>query len=238
MSGDRIWAVVPAKDLGQAKQRLAGLLASEERRGLAGAMLEDVLAALAAVPALAGTLVVTRDAELAALARSLGARIVADLRYEGPTAAVTLAAARLAAEGAAGMIAVPADTPLATPEEISQILAAGRAPPSVVLVPALADMGSNAVALAPVDVIPLRFGPRSFFLHQEVALERGIEPRILRLAGLGLDVDRAEDLAAFASRPSATRSYAYLEARGIVERLRRAMPGASAKDMQVGEKKG
>jgi 2-phospho-L-lactate guanylyltransferase len=217
----RIYAVVPAKDLGRAKERLAGLLSAEERRGLARAMLEDVLTSLAAVPALAGILVVTRDAELAALAGAAGCALVSDLRHEGPTGAIALAAARLAAEGARAMLAVPADVPLATAGEIAEILAAGAAAPAVALVPALADMGTNAIALWPPDAIPPHFGPQSFFRHQELALARGIEPRILRLSGLGLDLDRPADVAAFMARPSATRSYAYLAECGIIERLRR-----------------
>jgi 2-phospho-L-lactate guanylyltransferase len=224
----RIYAVVPAKDLGRAKERLAGLLSAEERRGLARAMLADLLKTLAAVPALAGILVVTRDAELAALALAAGTGLVSDLRHEGPTGAIALAATRLAAEGAAAMLAVPADVPLATPVEIAEILAAGAAAPTVALVPALADMGTNAIALWPPDAIPPHFGPQSFFRHQELALARGIEPRILRLSGLGLDLDRPADVAAFMARPSATRSYAYLAECGIIERLRRLGPPAAS----------
>ena len=236
MSGEGVVAVVPAKDLGQAKERLGGLLAPEERRGLARAMLQDVLATLTAVPALAGILVVTRDAELAGLARASGAYLMSDLRHEGPTAAIALAAGRLAAEGAAAMLAVPADVPLATPGEIMEILAAGGVPPAVTLVPALADMGTNAIALRPADAIPPCFGPQSFFRHQEAALARGIEPRILRLPGLGLDVDRPQDLAAFLARPSATRSYAYLAECGMIERLGKKTAADDA--VPLGAKKG
>jgi 2-phospho-L-lactate guanylyltransferase len=219
MTKPGFWAVVPAKDLAQAKRRLADLLTLEERQGLACAMLRDVLAALAAASGLAGTLVVTRDAELAGIAQEFGARIMADLRHEGPSAAVTLAATKLAGEGAQGMLAIPADLPLASAAEIGEILAAAGAAPSVTLVPALADMGSNAVALAPADAIPLCFGTRSFFLHQEAALGCSIEPRILRLPGLGLDIDRPDDLLAFMARKSKTRSYAYLDQRDVTARL-------------------
>ena len=51
-------------------------------------MLEDVLTALAGVPALAGIIVVTREASLAAIARSFDAHVIADLRHEGPSAAI------------------------------------------------------------------------------------------------------------------------------------------------------
>ena len=238
MSPGGIWAVVPAKSLGEAKQRLAGVLTAAERQDLVRAMLGDVLAALAAVPDLAGILVVTRDAELAAIGRSFGAHVMTDLRHEGPTSAVTMAATWLAAEGAAGMIAIPADVPLVTPDEIGQILATMGEPPAMTLVPALADMGSNAVALAPPDAIPLRFGLRSFFLHQEAALERGIAPHILRLPGLGLDVDRPDDLAAFVAEPSATRSYACLAERSLIERLRETRPAAPVHDPGSGRASG
>ena len=56
-----VLAAVPVKDLVNAKQRLIPLLGADERRALARAMLEDVLAALAA--ALPGPIfVVTTDA--------------------------------------------------------------------------------------------------------------------------------------------------------------------------------
>ena len=211
MLPEGLWAVVPAKDLAQAKRRLAGALTPEERQGLAQAMLEDVLTALAGVSVLAGTIVVTREAAFAATAQSFGARVIADLRHEGPSAAIRLAARELAAEGAAGMLAIPADVPLATAAEIGEIAAEMDRHPAVTLVPALADMGTNAIALTPSEAIPIRFGKQSFFQHVEAALERGIAPRILRLPGIGLDIDRPEDLAAFMAVGSATRAQAYLD---------------------------
>jgi len=219
VSGDGMWAVVPAKDLAEAKQRLAGVLTREERQGLAMAMFEDVLTTLSSVSALAGTIVVTREAAFAATARSFSARVIADLRHEGPSAAITLAAKELATEGAAGMLAIPADVPLATTAEIAEIAGEPTPRPAVTLVPALADMGTNAIALTPSDAIPIRFGKQSFFQHLEAALERGLAPRILRLPGIGLDIDRPQDLAAFMTLGSRTRSQAYLDGRNVKARI-------------------
>src|SRR5262249_1198141 len=148
---------------------------------LASVMLEDVLTAISGVPALAGTIVVTREAVLAATARSFGARVIADLRHDGPNAAIMLAARELSAEGAEAMLVIPAAVPLATAAEIAEIASIVQPRPAVTLVPALADMGTNAIALAPVEAIPIRFGRQSFFHHLEAALERGITPGILRL---------------------------------------------------------
>ena len=54
-----MWAVLPAKNFTDAKQRLGGVLNAEERTALFAAMFEDVLSTLVRVPGLDGVLVVT-----------------------------------------------------------------------------------------------------------------------------------------------------------------------------------
>jgi 2-phospho-L-lactate guanylyltransferase len=65
-----IWAVVPIKETGDAKQRLARFVPAHLRPGLALAMAEDVLAALAAAQGLAGIMVVTADPGARAASRA------------------------------------------------------------------------------------------------------------------------------------------------------------------------
>jgi 2-phospho-L-lactate guanylyltransferase len=225
-----LWAVVPMKSLSRAKERLAPVLAPHERRALAQAMLEDVLACLAALPALAGIAVATRDPAIGALARRYGARPIESEQGAGPNAAIGAAARVLAGEGAGGMLALPGDVPLATSEEVARLLAGHGPAPAVSLVPAAADRGTNALLCTPLDAIPLCFGRGSFARHHDAAARRGIAARILPLPGLGLDIDRPGDLLAFAARPSPTRSYALLAERAILERLlaRRARGAAPA----------
>src|SRR5260370_38446120 len=102
-----VWAVVPVKELDQAKQRLAPLLGPASRHALAAAMLEDVLAALGAVPGLAGIAVVTVDPAACRLAARYGARVVDEGARDGPTGAVTAAARRPAADGHARVLTAP-----------------------------------------------------------------------------------------------------------------------------------
>jgi 2-phospho-L-lactate guanylyltransferase len=221
-----IWAVVPAKDLDGAKQRLARLLAPEQRRGLAEAMLADVLSSLAAVRHLAGVLVVTRDAQARRLARRHGARILPEAGNNGQTAAVSAAARTLAAEGCAGMLAVPGDVPLVTAGEVTHVLEAHGAAPAVTIVPARDALGSNALACSPPEVMPFGFGHDSFVRHLRAARGQGVEPRVVELPGLGLDIDRPDDLLAFVRRPSATRAYTSLRHAGLAERLQ-GMPNGT-----------
>jgi 2-phospho-L-lactate guanylyltransferase len=214
-----LWAVVPVKDLRHAKQRLAGVLSAAERHALFAAMLEDVLAALAASKRLAGILVVTRDPLARDLASSYGARVLIEAENCGHTAASTFGAATLAQEGAVGMLQLPADVPLLTAADIAAVLQAHASAPSITLAPSRDRLGSNAVACSPPDLLPLRFGDDSFFPHLERARALGVEPRIVARPGLALDIDTPADLAAFLATPSTTRAYVYLMHSGIAERI-------------------
>ncbi len=205
------WALVPVKDLERAKQRLAGALDPAARRGLSLAMLADVLDALDATPGLDGAAVVSRDADVTALARRRGLRVIPE-SGTGLNAAVAQAANVLSAEGCARLLVMPADLPLADPEEIAQILAALPEAPGLTLVPDRHGVGTNALACTPPDAIAPSFGEDSFARHLEAARDAGIPATVLRLPGLGLDIDTPEDLAAFGETPGATWTHAALRA--------------------------
>jgi 2-phospho-L-lactate guanylyltransferase (CobY/MobA/RfbA family) len=80
-----VWAVVPVKLTGGAKQRLAPIVSAALRQELALAMLEDVLAAVVGVNGLGGIILVTVDARAEALAGRYGAATIADGAFEGHT---------------------------------------------------------------------------------------------------------------------------------------------------------
>lgn len=214
-----MWAVVPVKNFEGAKQRLSPALSPDERGRLYRAMLEDVLAALRAASGLAGVILLTREPQARPLAERYGCRIVEEPENRGHTAAVAWAARTLAAEGAAGMLTVPGDAPLVTPAEIELALARHGAAPAMTIAPAHDGRGSNCVILSPPEAVPLRFGDDSFLPHLEAARRLGVEPTVVRLPGLGLDIDTPADLAALLARPAATRAHAFLRESGIAARL-------------------
>jgi 2-phospho-L-lactate guanylyltransferase len=214
-----LWAVIPAKERDQAKERLAPLLPPDMRQALAAAMLEDVLTALAAVAGLAGLIVVTVDPSARRLALRYGARIIEHGARDGHTGAVTAASRLLAAERRAGMLTVPGDIPLVTAAEIGQVIAAHNPAPSFTIVPSHDEGGSNAILLSPPDAVPLRFGVDSFFPHLRAAEAQGIHPTVLRLPGIALDIDNPEDLAALARQPSPTRTHALLAENAMIASL-------------------
>jgi 2-phospho-L-lactate guanylyltransferase len=211
-----IWAVVPVKETIAAKARLADAVPRHLRAGLALAMLEDVLASLVQARGLAGIAVVTIDPAARDLARRFACRILTDDARDGHTASVAAAARTLADEGRTGMLQLPADIPLVRADEISLLLALRRPAPSFTVTPSHDDFGSNAVLVCPPTAVPLSFGDDSFYPHLRAAQARGIKPLIVRQHGISLDIDRPQDIAAFARLGSRTHTQAFLERQGLV----------------------
>lgn len=212
-----IVAVVPVKETKAAKQRLAGLLDGATRQELALAMLEDVLAALSATSLLTGVTVVTIDPAAKLLAKQYGASVSADGACDGHTGAVMAAAERLAASGVA-MLTLPGDVPLVQPADIASLIQNHHAGHRFTIVPARDELGSNAVLCSPATCVPLRFGENSYFPHLAAARARGIEPAIVALPRIALDIDTPGDLAEFLKTLGDTRAHAMLRRHGISAR--------------------
>ena len=222
------WAVVPVKSLADAKTRLSPVLSPDERRCLFALMLEDLLTALTAARGLAGILLVTGDTEATALARRFGARLLAETAGRGQSAAVATPAEALGETGTAAMLALPGDVPLTTAAEIETLLAAHGTAPAVSIVPAADGHGTNGLLCSPPGIIPFHFGDDSFAPHRDAARRQGIEPAVLKLPGLGLDIDRPRDLVELLKRPHRTGTQAWLATSGIARRLRDAAQSQSA----------
>ncbi len=225
MRSGAAWAVVPVKPFSTAKLRLAAILDADERAQLARVMLEDVLDAIAASgDRLAGLIVLTADEDAAAIARTFDAVVLDETVPAGLNAALAMAAEYLAGDPSTSMLVIPGDLPHLSVDAILQMIDLLDAPRSVALLPASGDGGTNLFACRPVDVIPPSFGPSSFERHSRAAHRAGIAPNVLVLPALGQDIDRPDDLAAFMSLGTATRTHNFLAALGIAKRLETRLP--------------
>lgn len=211
---------VPVKDLANAKQRLVSFLSPVERSDLARAMLEDVLEALARAR-LGSVLVVTREPEVEALAASHDAGALLEETNLGHTEAVAHAQRAALTRGARRFLTIPGDVPCVTAGELRALGDASLEAPGAVFVPSLSGFGTNAALLEPPDAMPLKFGEPSFDNHLVAARAAGLRPLVLRLPGLGLDIDGPEDLALLLGRGPSTRSARLLASLGVPARLAR-----------------
>ena len=184
--------LVPLKALAEAKGRLAPEVGPLQRRLLAIAMFEDVIAALQAVPALAAPVVVSPDREVWRRADAMGCRVVEEPPGAGDLNAALAAAARAAGNGSP-LLVVAADLPLASAAALERVLAAAEAP--VAVVPSADGAGTNVLAWRDPASFAPSFGPDSAARHLAV-------PGAVRVddPGLSLDVDTVGDLRAVAGR--------------------------------------
>jgi len=214
---------VPVKDLVNSKQRLVAFLSPPERRDLARAMLEDVLEALAGAR-IGPVLVVTRDPEVEGLAARHGADTLREESNLGHTEAVAHAQRAALARGAARFLTVPGDVPCVTPAEFRTLSETPLDVPGAVFVPSLSGFGTNAALLEPPDAMPLKFGEPSFDNHLVAARAAALRPLVLRLPGIGLDIDAPDDLSLLLERGPSTRSARLLVSLDVPARLARRGP--------------
>jgi 2-phospho-L-lactate guanylyltransferase len=187
--------LVPVKALAEAKGRLHPWLSPLERRLLAIAMFEDVVAALQATPGLQAPLVVSPDPEMWRRAEAIGCRVVEEpAAGEGLNAALAVAAEGV---GDGGLLVVAADLPLATAAGLGRVLEAAALAP-VVVVPSHDGDGTNVLAWREPSSFQPRFGPGSAARHLAV-------PGAVRVddPDLAMDVDTVEDLRLVAGRVDA-----------------------------------
>lgn len=190
-----LWAIVPVKPLGRGKSRLSSVLSQKERTDLNRHLLAHTIDTLSAIQEIEHVLVISRDPGALALAREHGARTLQE--NGAPKLNVALARATIVAKNHAtrGVLIVPADLPLITPEDVRAMLDRSKNPPVVVVAPDRHQRGTNALLVCPAGLIEYDFGPGSYQRHCERTRQAGARLEICELPSLALDVDLPEDLA-------------------------------------------
>jgi 2-phospho-L-lactate/phosphoenolpyruvate guanylyltransferase len=194
--------LIPVKGFGNAKQRLSALLDAGEREQLAEVMFRDVLKQAVRTRGLVETVVVTGDDKVAQITSSLGARVIREEAENGETGAVDFARRQLQSAGREAVLIIPGDLPLVRAVDLEQVLAQvpeGAPAPFALLVPSHDRMGTNALLLAPPDIIKLRFGYDSFSYHMSQVSAQGLALRFFENERIGLDIDDPKDLERFLS---------------------------------------
>lgn len=189
-----VHAVIPIGTLGGSKSRLGAVLDAEERHDLATRLAESTIRAAVATPGIAETIVITPDDEVRGIALAAGARPMLQ-RSTGLNAGLREARDEVVAAGGSAMLILPIDLPMISPEALTAVMnvMADVPPPLVAIVPDRHGRGTNALLLAPPDVIDVCFGGDSHAAHQAAAAVVGA--RFIGLDGpLTYDLDTPDDL--------------------------------------------
>jgi 2-phospho-L-lactate guanylyltransferase len=189
-------ALVPLKDLVQAKSRLAGLLRPSERRALAQAMVEDVLGVLAGHSEISRITLVSDDPGASLLAYKYGAQYWPEhsLGTQGLNALVERASGQLLASGAAPLLVLHGDLPLLTQDDISAVLASQRELQGLIIGRDRRGTGTNLLAFGAHSMPHFCFGVDSCNRHKASARSLGLPVQILHRMGISVDIDDASDL--------------------------------------------
>ncbi len=193
-------ALIPVKGFRNAKQRLSPLLGAADRELLAEAMFRDVLREVTRARGLEATFVVTGNERVAEIAAAMGAAVIREPAETGETGAVDFARLELKRAGRETVLILPGDMPLVRASDIEQVLAKvpdGATAPFALLVPSHDRLGTNALLLAPPDIIKLRFGYDSFSYHLSQVAALGLPLRFFENEAIGLDIDEPQDLRRF-----------------------------------------
>ena len=189
-----LWAIVPVKPLRRGKSRLAGTLTEDERAELNQSLLKHTIETLSDLKEIEQVLVVSRDPHALTVARNHGARTV--LEDGQPHLHTALKRATVVAQVYAtrGVLVLPADLPLVSPQDIRELISRAVNPPVVVIAPDRHHKGTNALLISPSGLIEYDFGDNSFERHCERVRQAGARLEIVDLPTLGLDLDLPEDL--------------------------------------------
>lgn len=193
--------VVPVRGLSDGKARLGIALDAEERQTLIVGLLVSTLAIVRQWPAARRVHVISGDALVLRIAESMRAVAVRDEAAGDLNAAVVLGRQSAAARGATAVLTLPADLPLLSAGALDRLLdaadaalAAGRGQPLVVVAPADARDGTNALLLSPPDVIDPSFGGSSLAAHVRAAAGADAAVQVVVDPELGFDLDTPDDL--------------------------------------------
>ncbi len=191
---ERLAVVVPVGVLERAKSRLGGMLDAEERQDLVVDLLERTLRAVGTAEGVWRAWVVSPDPEVADIAAEAGATAIVQ-RSLGLNGGLDQARAAAVEAGATALLVLPADLPRVSSDAIGEVVALLEQParPVVAIVPDRHGRGTNALLLAPPEVIDFAFGGDSRAAHRDAARRVGAD--VVELGGpLSLDLDTPDDL--------------------------------------------
>jgi 2-phospho-L-lactate/phosphoenolpyruvate guanylyltransferase len=197
----RLHVLLPVRSLSDGKARLGLALDAEEREALIAGMLRHVLRVLADWQPAQRVWLISPDPGVGALAVPDAATLVPEPAGAELNAALVAGRTAAVADGATAVLCLPADLPLLSSAALDRLLeaadaaiAAGSGRPIVVIAPADARTGTNALLLSPPDAIEPEFGEASLAAHTRASAAAEASLQLVIDPVLGFDLDTPDDL--------------------------------------------
>lgn len=208
-------ALIPMKELSQAKMRLSDVLDRRERAELALAMLTDVIAACNDSGCFDVVAVISNDSEVFWHAREAGAKPLAEpATLSGLNDGLTFGQRYLSRRVAVSeLVILPADVPLVRAEDVRTVIDALAGAGERAAIVRARDGGTNALAMRPPEALAMRFGRESAAAHVGEAAAAGVPMIELTIERLAFDVDAPDDLAALSNMTVGAATAGWLAAR-------------------------
>jgi len=190
-------AIVPFRSLQGGKNRLAPHLENDSRPAFVAAMLKDTLSALRSCSALNRVLLVSNDAQAAAMARELDVTAVAEPDGCFGLNPVLQTTARELAAQCSNLLIVHGDLPLLQAEEVLQLLDAHsgiHCASKLTIAPDRHKSGTNCLLVSPPAAMQFHYGTGSLAKHLAFADRHNIQSQVIDLPGASLDIDEIADL--------------------------------------------
>ncbi len=188
-----LWAIVPVKPLRRGKSRLSEILTEDERSRLNYHLFTNTIDVLLQVNAISEILVVSRDSHVLTEAREKKVRTVTENGTPELNNALRRASLFSNVFSKEGVLIVPADLPMLTPQDVEDFLAQRTHPPLMVISPDRRRQGTNMLFINPADLITFSFGMDSFSKHCDLAAQKGAEVIVYENEKIALDLDVPED---------------------------------------------
>lgn len=188
-----LWAIVPVKPLRRGKSRLSEILSEDERAHLNHQLFVHTIDILKEVDAITDILVVSRDSDVLTEARDLQVRTVTENGTPELNAALRRATLFSKVFSTEGVLIVPADLPLMSPEDVNAFLDERTEAPCVVIAPDRRRQGTNLLFTNPADLLTFSYGKESFSRHIQLAQENDAQVVIVENERIALDLDLPDD---------------------------------------------
>jgi len=156
-------------------------------------MLDHVLLALHRAHTISSVTVVSADRNVRRKVEKRGARFIWEGRNRGLNPAISLAQRRLKIEANSSILIIHADLPTLSPREVDSFVRAVRHY-EIGIAPSKDGNGTNALFLETPNLISTAFGRESFHKHLRLIRKKSLRHKIIRLRGIGFDLDNTNDL--------------------------------------------